>query len=234
MPVAYGTETAAPSTPTPVQTDGTKFSIFSGISNGIATILIILGVLMVFSVIILIALSAMERARTPHRGYFDDEDDDVLEPHAPHHAARSVYHDAPDPEEIRYTQRMFSVKEEESPKPEPIRLPAPQSRLSDQPQVIFSQQRQTEPIAEPEPQRSEELAHRLVETARTRYTEAQSTASYRPASEAVKPYIAPQKRQEQTAPRVLNYKKEPKTQRLEKQPVLRVQKSAHYDTDDEE
>ena len=234
MPVAYGTETAAPATPTPVQTDGAKFVIFSGISNGIATILIILGVLMVFSVIILIALSAMERARTPRRGYFEEEDDDILEPHTAQHAAKSAYRDAPDTEEIRYTQRMFSVKEEEPPKPEPIRLPAPQTRLSDQPQVIFSQQRQQEPIPEPEPQRAEELAQRLVETARTRYSEAQSAASYRPASEAVKPYVEPQKRQEQTVPRVLHYKKEPKPQRLEKPTVLRVKKSAQYDTDDEE
>ena len=234
MPVAYGTETAAPATPTPVQTDGAKFTIFSGISNGIATILIILGVLMVFSVIVLIVLSAMERARAPRRGYFDEiDDDDILEPHTTHHASKGSYHDTPDPEEIRYTQRMFSAKEEEPPKQEPIRLPAPQTRLSDQPQVIFAQ-RQPEPIPEQEPQRAEELAHRLVETARTRYSEAQSAASYRPASEAVKPYLEPQKRQEQAVPRVLNYKKEPKTQRLEKQPVLRVQKSAHYDTDDEE
>ena len=234
MPVAYGTETAAPATPTPVQTDGAKFTIFSGISNGIATILIILGVLMVFSVIVLIVLSAMERARAPRRGYFDEiDDDDILEPHTTHHASKGSYHDTPDPEEIRYTQRMFSAKEEEPPKQEPIRLPAPQTRLSDQPQVIFAQ-RQPEPIPEQEPQRAEELAHRLVETARTRYSEAQSAASYRPASEAVKPYLEPQKRQEQAVPRVLNYKKEPKTQRLEKQPVLRVQKIAHYDTDDEE
>lgn len=231
MPVAYGTETAAPATPTPDATDAQKFNIFGGINSGIMTVLIILGVLMVLSVIILVALSAMERAKRPH-GFIDDDEDDYIEPQRP---VRHAYHDAPDPEEIRYTQRMFAQKQEEAPvaKPEPIRLP-PASRVSEQPPVIFSA-----PPRQPEPEpRAEDLAQKFVETARTRYTEAQSTASYRPASETVRPYAPPaqptQTTQTSQIPRVFDYKKQPKPQSAQKAPVTRVPKSGHAIDDDEE
>ncbi|HWQ98699.1 MAG TPA: hypothetical protein VN538_11490 [Clostridia bacterium] len=231
MPVAYGTETAAPATPTPDITDTQKFNIFGGINSGIMTVLIILGVLMVLSVIILVALSAMERAKRPH-GFIEDDEDDYIEPQRP---IRHAYHDAPDPEEIRYTQRMFAQKQEEAPaaKPEPIRLP-PAARVSEQPPVIFSA-----PPRQPEPEpRAEDLAQKFVETARTRYTEAQSTAAYRPASETVRPYTppVPPTKATQTAqiPRVFDYKKQPKPQSAQKAPVTRVPKSGHAIDDDEE
>ena len=137
----------------------------------------------------------------------------------------------PDPEEIRYTQRMFAVREEEAAaaKQEPIRLPAP-VRPSDQPQVIFA----PPPRAEIEPASKDELAQRLVETARTRYTPAQSEASYRPVSEAVKPYTPPQQATQTSAPRVFDYKKQPKAQPTQKPSVTRIQKSGHVEEDDEE
>jgi hypothetical protein len=234
MPVAYGTETAAPATPTPEQTVGREFNIFSGISNGISIILIILGVLMVFSVIVLVALTVMERSRTPRIDLDDDEDEAFFESQKTNHAQRTMYHDAPDPEEIRYTQRMFAVKDEEPfvPKQEPIRLPPPPIvKPSDQPHVIFAAPpRQEEPVGP----RADELAQRLVETARTRYTEAQSTAAYRPVSEEVKPYAPhPQQKAQVAAPRVFDYKKQPKPQSAKKQPVTHVQKNA-TGADDEE
>jgi uncharacterized repeat protein (TIGR01451 family) len=231
MPVAYGTETAAPATTTPEPTAGGNFNIFGGINSGITTILIVLGVLMVLSVIILVALTAMERSRTP-RNLIDDEEDDYFEQPKSHHTARPMYHDAPDPEEISYTQRMFAMKDEEPfvLKQEPIRLPAAQVRPSEQPHVIFAPPPRQ---AEPEPPRADELAHRLVETARTRYTEAQSEAAYRPASESVKPYTPPQKAQAAT-PRVFDYKKQAKTQSTQRLPVMRIQKSGHLEADDEE
>ena len=232
MPVAYGTETAAPATPTPEQTAGREFNIFGGIDSGIATILIILGVLMVFSVIVLVVLTAMERARAPK---VDFEDDDAFfEPQQTQHAKRPMYHDAPDPEEISYTQRMFAMKDEEPfvPKQEPIRLPPPPIvKPSEQPHVVFAP-----PPKPPEQEtpRPDELAQRLVETARTRYTEAQSTAAYRPVSEEVKPYAPhPQQKAQAVAPRVFDYKKQPKPQSAKKQPVMRIQKGA-AEVDDEE
>lgn len=231
MPIAYGTETAAPASPTPVQTDAGGIRIFSGISSGIATILIILGVLMVLSVIILVALTAMERSRAPRR--FDDEEDDYFDERTIHRTQQNAYHDKPDPEEIRYTQRMFSVTEPEGPpmQQELIRLPAPPVRPSDQPPVIFSAPpRPVEP--EPQPPKADELAHRLVETARTRYTEAQSAAAYRPASDPTPP-IAPPMGNTSNIPRVFDYKKQPKTQRAEKPAVTRVKKSANSLEDDE-
>ena len=233
MPVAYGTETAAPATPTPEQTAGREFNIFGGINNGIALILIILGVLMVLAVIILVALTAMERARTP-KVDLDDDDDDYFEPQKQHHATKPMYHDTPDPEEISYTQRMFAMKDEEPfvPKQEPIRLPPPPVvKPSEQPHVVFAPPpRQPEPVSP----RADELAQRLVETARTRYTEAQSTAAYRPVSEEVKPYVPhPQQKARAAAPRVFDYKKQPKPQSAKKQPVTRIQKG-FAEADDEE
>ena len=252
MPVAYGTETAAPATPTPTQTEGPKFSIFSGISSGIATILIILGVLMVFSVIVLVALTVMERAHTP-RHYLEDEEDDYFEPKTTHQTTRSTYRDTPDQEEIRYTQRMFAQREEEPQAPEPIRLPPAQVRPSDQAPVIFSQPRQQEPNPEPLPQqlqpqyqsqpqsqpqsqqqRADELAQRLVETARTKYSAAQSTANYRPASEMEKQQLTPPTTQQQAGPRVSDYKKQPRQQRLEKPTVTHIQKHPDSNLDDDE
>ena len=233
MPVAYGTETAAPATPTPEQATPREFNIFGGINNGIAIILIILGVLMVLSVIILVALTAMERARAPKVDLGDD-DDDFFEQQHTHHATRPMYHDAPDPEEISYTQRMFAMKDEEPfvPKQEPIRLPAPPVvKPSEQPHVVFAPPpRQPEPVSP----RADELAQRLVETARTRYTEAQSTAEYRPVSEEVKPYAPhPQQKAQAAAPRVFDYKKQPKPQSAKKQPVTRMHKG-FAEADDEE
>ena len=235
MPVAYGTETAAPATPTPDQTINREFNIFSGISNGISMVLIGLGVLMVLSLVVLVVLTVMERSRTPKFDMDDDDDEEAFfEPQKTQHSTRSTYHDTPDPEEIRYTQRMFAVKDEEPfvPKQEPIRLPPPPIvKPSEQPHVVFAPPpKQEEPVAP----RADELAQRLVETARTRYTEAQSTAAYRPVSEEVKPYAPhPQQKAQAAAPRVFDYKKQPKPQSAKKQPVTRVQKGAPG-ADDEE
>ena len=233
MPVAYGTETAAPATPTPEQAAPREFNIFGGIDNGIAIILIVLGVLMVLSVIVLVALTAMERARTP-RIDLDDDDDDFFETQRQQHATKPMYHDAPDPDEISYTQRMFAVKDEEPfvPRQEPIRLPPPPIvKPSEQPHIIFSQPPRPQ---EQEAPRPDELAQRFVDTARTRYTEAQSTAAYRPVSEEVKPYTPhPQQKAQAAAPRVFDYKKQPKPQSAKKQPVMRIQKG-NAKADDEE
>lgn len=230
MPVAYGTETAAPASPTPEQSSGARFNIFGNISSGIMTALIILGALMVLSVVILVALTAMERAKRP-RGFVEDEEDDFYEPQP--QRVKHVYHDVPDPEEISYTQRMFAAKQEEpsAVRQEPIRLPPASTRLSDQPPVVFS-----EPLRQPEP-RAEDIAQRLVETARTRYTEAQSTASYRPVSETVRPYTPPEKQQPEPqvqVPRVFDYKKQPKSQPAQKPTVTRIKKSGRSDDYDDE
>lgn len=232
MPIAYGTETAPEATATPVPVGGGNFSIFSGISDGISKILIILGVLMVLSLIILVVLTAMERARAPRRYLGDEFDDFSQEPYA-QRRAQPVYHDAPDSDEISYTKRMFAVRDEEPfvPEQEPMRLPAPQVKPTEQPHVVFSP-----PPRQPQPPRADELAQRLVETARTRYTEEQqNNAAYRPVSDAVKPYTPhPQQKAQAAAPRVFDYKKQPKTQPAQKQPVTRVKTSGRHDADDEE
>lgn len=233
LPVAYGTESAAPTSPTSIPAQAGGVSILGGIGSGIATILIILGILMVFSVVVLVALTAMERSRVPNR--FDDEDDDFeddLFQDQSYHARSSTYHDKPDPEEIRYTQRMFSVKETQTPMPvqEPIRLPAPPVRLSEQPTVIFAP---APPPVEPAQPQADELAQRFVETARTRYTEAQSAAAYRPVFEEA-PSPATQQTHHTATPRVFDYKKQAKTQPVSKPTVTRIRKNGYMQDDEEE
>ncbi len=253
MPVAYGTETAEQATPTPVQTGGVTFGLFSSINNGIAKVLIILGVLMVFSFIILVALTVMERSRMP-RGFGDGEDDfdelpdEVFEPDfgdapPPPRAREHAYRDAPNQEEISYTKRMFAMKDEDPflPKEDSIRLPAPQAQPAEQQAPSYAPLHLAEP--EPPPTSADELAKRLVETARTRYTEAQSNAAYRPVSDEVRPYAPPPQPQLQphpqqsaqvAAPRVLELKQRPRTQPAQKQTVTRVPQGKRTMPDDEE
>ncbi len=278
MPIAYGTESTPEVTATPTQTGGSSFTIFGGISNGIVKVLIGLGVLMVLAFGILIALSVMERSRTSRRAFDpDDDDDDYFEEPPMRYSSQPAYHDAPDPEEISYTKRMFAVKDEEPfiPKQEPIRLPAAVVKPSEQPRVVFAPQAQNNepaishqpeqtsfrraeapqplqpdvqqaPQQQPELTLADQLAQRLVETARTRYGEAQSAAAYRPASNAVKPYEpqhtpvqasvqTPAKSSTQaTVPRVFDYKKQAKVQPVKKQAITHIHKSAFTDLDDEE
>lgn len=233
MPIAYGTEAAPEATATPEPVGGGSFSIFGGISDGISRILIILGVLMVLSLVILVVLTAMERSRTPQR-YFDTGFDDYSQdPYVPH-ARTYAYHDEPDSDEISYTKRMFAVRDEEPFIPEePIRLPALKARPAEQPPVVFAPTPQPESTQAETPQ-AEELAQRLVETARTRYTQAQSSAAYRPVSEDVKPFVPEPEQPRASTPRVFDYKKQPKPQTARKSPVTRIQKSGRYSADDEE
>lgn len=266
MPIAYGTETTPEVTATPAQVGGSNFSIFGGISNGITKILIVLGVLMVLAFTILIALTVMERSRMP-RSFQEDEVDDVFDAPHEHYHAQPAYHDAPDPEEISYTKRMFAIRDEEAyaPKQEPIRLPAPPVKPSEQPHVIFAPPprttertppRQTEPTIEHKPEpaahiqpemyqtrqaqnettHADQLAQHLVNTARTRYSEAQSSAAYRPVSADVKVYEPQQKRAQTQAatPRVFDYKQQAKAQPAQKQTVTHIRKNSYDQRDDEE
>jgi len=257
MPVAYGTETAAEATIAPTQTSGTNFNIFNGVGNGITKVLIALGVLMILSFAVLVALTMMERSRMP-RGFREEDDDDIFEKPLERSHAQNVYHDAPDQEEISYTKRMFAVKDEEPfiPKQEPIHLPAPQVKPSEQPRVVFAPPphtaetptpRQTEPIqtrqtettaprqTQPDIPQADRLAQRLVNTARTPYGEAQSSAAYRPVSDEVKPYEPnPQQKEQAAAPRVFDYKKQAKTQPAQKQTITHIHKNKFAESDDEE
>ena len=251
LPVAYGTETPTPAEATAAPSSG-NMTIFSGLSNGIAKILIILGALMVFAFAILVVLTAMERNRTPRR--FEDDDvelDDYFEPQRANKYANRDYHEAPDQEEISYTKRMLTVKEER-PYPnastEPIRLPPPPMKPAEPTRVIAPQQPMRnadatrgnvphQPPRTPKPApRADEVAERLVQTSRSPYGETESTAAYRPVSDEVRPY-APHPKQvaQAAAPRVLKNQNQPRRQPKTKQTVTRIKKTVHpYNNDDEE
>ena len=83
---------------------------------------------------------------------------------------------------------------------------------------------------------ADQLAQHLVNTARTRYSEAQSSAAYRPVSADVKPYEPQQKNAQAQAstPRVFDYKQKAKTQPAQKQTVTHIRKDSFYNGDDEE
>ena len=254
MPVAYGTDTAVVPTITPIPDNG-NMGLFNSLSNAITKILIVLGVLMVLSFVVLVVLTAMERSRTPRRmiGDEDDFDDDFDEYYAPHEEQRKRSHsytDSPDPEELSYTKRMLSARDEGQAGVvnngmEPARLPPPppppqrepQPTVAEEPRIVSK----PAPViyAEPPKPQPEEAAERLITTARTRYTEEQSEAAYRPAGVVAKP---PQTRTVPTvqpkpqvqAPRIFEYKKQPVRQPIQKNVVTRVEKRPNKYADDDD
>ncbi len=242
MPVAYGTEITPEATATP-EASGGNLSIFNGISSGITKILVVLGVLMVLSFIILVVLTVMERAKTSRweDDEADDDFDDQFFEEPPKKAERATYQSAPDPEEISYTKRMLAMKDEAQAgtvNSEPVRLPLPPA------EPARSSQRTLQPPRE-QKQRADEVADRLVQTAQSRYSEAESRAEYRPAGEPApaveqKPMqtarSAPHPKQtaQVAAPRVFDYKKQPKQQPRQKQAVTRIRASYTAKNEDEE
>ncbi|MDD4311665.1 MAG: hypothetical protein PHW41_04210, partial [Eubacteriales bacterium] len=143
--------------------------------------------------------------------------------------------------------------------------PAQVVKPSEQPRVIFAPQTQssepaishraeqtapyraeTEQKIQPEPSQTweqqqpeitlaDQLAQRLVETSRTRYGEEQSSAAYRPVSDAVMPYEPQQKQTQQAStPGVFDIKKQAKTQPKKKQTVMHIRKNVSAQFEDEE
>ncbi len=262
MPVAYGTETTTEADITPTPSSG-NLSFFQGISDGISKILIVLGVLMVFSFVILVVLTAMENSRSPRR--FEDDEDDYAsdffeEPPATKHVY-SGYQDTPDAEEISYTKRMLAMKDEEqfgTVNSEPISLPPPKTKPVEQQKAPQKQApvyrndavredhaslRNAQAAAATRPPAREnasqpqanEVADRLVQTARSKYYETESNAVYQPAKSDVKPYTPhPQQMAQAAAPRVFDYRKQAKAQPKQKQQVTRVKQNINQNSFDDE
>ncbi|HRX59051.1 MAG TPA: hypothetical protein P5075_09780 [Eubacteriales bacterium] len=266
MPVAYGTETAtAEPTATPVQNTG-SLTLFNNLSAGISKVLIVLGALMVLSFIVLIVLTAIEHAKTPYR-FDDDEEDDLddfddyfAEPENPA-PKRDAYRGEPNQEEISYTKRMLAAKDEgqagtvnngaapislpPAPKPDTQRV-----RRDEEPETAAPTARRTaESAGSHSGQAAQSTAERLVTTARTRYVDADNSATYRPAGIPVQPARQPRQTQPQeppaapaplqkkqsAPPRVFENKKQAKRRPARQQTVTRVEKrSGAYREDDEE
>jgi hypothetical protein len=76
-----------------------------------------------------------------------------------------------------------------------------------------------------------------VKTAHSPYPDAPNEAEYRPVSAEVKPSVQtvpPKKKAQEAAPRVFEYRKQPKVQPTQKQTVTRVRHGIHQDIDEEE
>lgn len=252
MPVAYGTDTAVVPTITPIPDNG-NMGLFNSLSSAITKILIVLGVLMVLSFVVLVVLTAMERSRTPARmsGDEDDEEDfdDYYAPHEEQRKRSHSYTDTPDPEELSYTKRMLSARDEGQAGvvnngAEPIRLPPPPP-LQREPQPVAAQEprivSKPAPViyAEPPKPQPEAAAERLITTSRTRYTEEYAEAAYRPAGFPANPAartVPPvQPKKKENAPRIFEYKKQPVRQPTQKSVITRVEKQpSAYAGDDEE
>ena len=262
MPVAYGTETAETQEATPVPSTG-GLTIFGGLLNGVTKILIVLGALMVLSFILLIALTAMERAKTPRLNRFGDDelDDDIPEPPRQPERRHINYDDEPNQEEIRYTRRMLAQREETmyQAEQEPIYLPPPvvvvepppvpkerSARIVEEPTARPVRQAPESPrnyvIEEtsprparqaPEPPRSRPV---VESEQRPQYVPAPPVQPKQPSAPREKT-VAPEPsnhRPAGNAPRVFDYKKQPVVQARTKQTVTRVQKGTRDYEDDEE
>lgn len=250
MPVAYGTSTEEVAAVTPVPDNG-NMGLFNSLSSAITKILIVLGVLMVLSFVVLVILTVMERSKTIMRLNDDDDEDDFEEYYAPreeHKKKTHVYTDSPDPEELSYTKRMLSARDEGQAGvvnngAEPVRLPPPPPQREPQPAAAQEPRIQSKPApviyAEaPKPQ-PEAAVERLITTSRTRYTEEQSEAAYRPAGfptspPQIKTTPAVQPKKHENAPRIMEYKKQPVRQRIQKSVVTRVEKRPNEYLEDED
>jgi len=242
MPVAYGTETDTAEIATPTPNTG-GLTIFGGLMNGVTKILIVLGALMVLSFILLVALMAMERAKTPKLARLGEDDwDDVPDsPRQPERRRAPYEDDAPDPEEIRYTRRMLAQKED-MPRPaeqEPIYLPPPVPR--------------TEPIPPPKERSVRVPQEDIVRPARPASEQSKSAVAVEPEHHTqntpappVQPARQPSPREPiparepqvqrspSAAPRVFDYRKQPKPIAKPKQTVTRVTRNGFEVEDDEE
>ena len=243
MPVAYGTETSAVSEATPVPSTG-GLTIFGGLMNGVTKILIVLGALLVLSFILLVAMTVMERSRAPRLSRLGDDEDWDDPPQASHQPERrhvSYEDDVPDPEEIRYTRRMLAQKEDAT-RPvelETIYLPPPAARPEPTPppkerSVRMSQETDVRP-ARSVPEQPPRTAKAEPEF------HPQNTTS--PPAQPVRPAAPrdpvsarePQGQRAQTpAPRVFDYRKQPKPIAKPKQTVTRVPRNGFELEDDEE
>jgi len=242
MPVAYGTETAQTQEATPVPSTG-GLTIFGGLLSGVTKILIILGALMVLSFILLIALTVMERAKTPHLNRFgDDELDDAI-PEPPKQPERRPidYDDEPNQEEIRYTRRMLAQKEEPVRKAEqePIYLPPPVVAVEPPPAPKVRSAREPDkstarPVRQaPEPPQSSFV---VEPEQRAQYVPAPPVQPKQPAAPR-ETTVAPEPSRQQpagNAPRVFDYKKQPVPQAKTKQTVTHVHRGNRNFEDDEE
>jgi hypothetical protein len=240
MPVAYGTETAETQEATPVPSTG-GLTMFSGLFSGVTKILIVLGALMVLSFILLIALTAMERAKTPRLNRFgDDELDDIPELSKQPKRRHINDDDEPNQEEIRYTRRMLAQKEEPAQKEQqPIYLPppvvvtpppsAPKERSARIPE---------EPPPRPARQAPEQPRNHAVDE-REQRAQRVAVPPVQPKQPVVphEPVIPPEARSRRPAgnvPRVFDYKKQPVPQAKTKQTVMHVRRGERDYEDDEE
>lgn len=242
MPVAYGTETAETQEVTPVPNTG-GLTIFGGLLNGVTKILIILGALMVLSFILLIALTAMERAKTPRLNRFGDDewDDEIPEPPSQPERRHINYDDEPNQEEIRYTRRMLAQKEEPVRKTqqEPIYLPPPAVVVETPPVPKERSARMPEePTIQPARQTPEQPRERVA-------VEQEQRQQYVPAPPVQpKQSVAAQesnitiehksRTSAGAAPRVFEYKRQAVPQPKSKQTVTHVRKGERDYEDDEE
>ena len=241
MPVAYGTETASVEMATPAPNTG-GLTIFGGLMNGVTKVLIALGALMVLAFILLIALTVMERAKTPRLSNLDEDDwNDVPEPPRQPERRRASYEDdAPDPEEIRYTRRMLAQKEEtpRAAEQETICLPPPVTRPEPvSPPKERSVRVPQEPIARPaQPVTEQRTSAVTIEP--EPYAQKKPVPPERPARQPVPRDPLPAREPAAqpapgNAPRVFDYRKQPKPMAKPKQTITHVRRNG-FELDDEE
>lgn len=238
MPVAYGTETAEIETATP-EPSGGNMTIFDGLMNGVSKVLVILAVLMVISFIVLVFLTILDRSKTSLLQR-EDELDDYLDDINAKEPRKTAYSNDPDPDEIRYTQRMLAQKDDKPYTNEPIRLPPP--AVVEEPQRQYGStngrpdtfdtarsmgtdtvkrgstgktflQDKKQPLAN---EMEEKLPKEDVDTGKNDFSFPEKAARTHTAS-----------------PRVFDYRRQPKRQPVEKKTVTHVSKNQNFYDDEE-
>lgn len=236
LPVAYAAAaTTEASEPTPTPNTGGNMNFINAIGNGVTKLLIVLGVLMVLSFVILLALGAMERSKTSRLrlddGDDDDEPDALFTPPSEGFSSQDfaderimdehAYRGAPNEEEISYTKRMLAIEPRgEAPKKQiaaPPVEPTPALRPTREPApsvVVEYDDEASEPTTRFAPARSLEEA--LPQTREKPVSP--------PVSERTKPEpeTIAWARAEISAPKVFEYRAVPAPRPLKRSVVTRV------------
>lgn len=240
MPVAYGTESAAEEEATPAPSGG-GLTMFDGLMTGVTKILVALAALMVLSFVILFVLMAMERARAPRLSRTDEEEIDDYFDESKNERPHSASYDEPDPEEIRYTKRMLAQKDEKpfAAEPPTIYLPLPAAAPEPAPEPREKFERVPREATARSTRAEAEIPKKQVVVEETPRAEARFSApvaapKYAATEEPVPARVQSKPRTGNAAPRVFDYKKQPKPQAKPKQTVTHVLRRANAFQDDDE
>ena len=214
-------------------------TIFDGLMNGVSKVLVILAVLMVISFIVLVFLTILDRSKMSLLQR-EDELDDYLDDINAKEPRKAAYSNDPDPDEIRYTQRMLAQKDDKPYTNEPIRLPPP--AVMEEPQRQYGSTNGRPDTFDTAKSMGTDTVKRgntgktfLQDKKQPLANEMEEKLPKEDVDTGKKDFSFPEKaaRTHTASPRVFDYRKQPKRQPVEKKTVTHVSKNRNFYDDEE-